>query len=61
MVSLDKSRDAMGEVGNDSCLACTGSIELRLCKIRNEEEREGRQLKINVQKRINSTTREVTN
>lgn len=40
MVSLDKSRDAMGEVGNDSCLACTGSIELRLCKIRNEEERE---------------------
>lgn len=61
MVSLDKSRDAMGEVGNDSCLACTGSIELRLCKIRNEEEREGRQLKINVRKRINSTTREVTN
>jgi hypothetical protein len=51
MASLDKSRDAEGEVGNDSGLACTGSIELRLCEIT-------KQLKINVQVKLAATREE---
>lgn len=53
MASLDKSRDAIGEVGNDSGLTCTGSIELRLCEnnVRNNVK----------SKKISAETRKVTN
>lgn len=44
MASLDKSRDAIGEVGNDSGLTCTGSIELRLCEKNNEISNETRKV-----------------